>query len=43
MEEGSFSTDDVDLRKLQVISNNILVMDLLNGLHLLQLTKTGTL
>lgn len=43
MDQGTFTTDDIDLRKIQAISNTILVMDLLNGLHVLQLTKTGTL
>ncbi len=43
MDQGTFTTDDVDLRKMQAISNTILVLDLLNGLHVLQLTKTGTL
>jgi len=43
MDQGVFLTNDIDLRKMQVISNTILVMDLLNGLHILQISKTGAL
>ncbi len=40
---GLFPTDDIDLRKCQTISNTIIVLDLMNGLHILQLTNIGQL
>lgn len=43
MDEGAFATGDVDLRRMQVVGNTVLVMDLINGLHILQLTKPGHL
>lgn len=35
IQAGTFANNDIDLRKIQAISNTILVMDLLNGLHAL--------
>lgn len=39
--EGRLSTGDVDFRKWQILSTTIIVMDYMNGLHILQLTNMG--
>jgi hypothetical protein len=43
VDQDDFFGDDVDIRMVQVVSNNVLVLDLINGMHVLRLNKLGKL
>jgi hypothetical protein len=42
-EQDDFFGDDIDIRMVQVISNTVIVLDLLNGLHVMRLNRLGNL
>ena len=41
--QDNFFGNDIDIRMIQVVSNTILILDLMNGIHVVRINNQGQL